>query len=397
MNFNPTASSSIRHTIRYLEWLILIVYFLIFVLNRRETSYSYLPIPTYVAFINLIVLTGLSFIFPINRPIWYRQAYIALEILTIMIARAVGVGYDIVLYLILAKSCFLFKRKLVIYITIFSGILWNFMIVLSVPKILEFNRLNITRILAEYDNTNLIIRRVVINDIGSYLTASIFVLLFCFVVISEQKSRQKAEALTQQVETLAASLERSRIAREIHDSLGHSLTTLDIQLELAQRLYYKDANKAVNSLNIAKDLASECLTKVRNSVQSIRQTNFNLNQALATLVEQVGRNQSFTIDLDSELPQLPSQTSHQLYCIVQEAVNNIQKHACAKNVNIKGFQNNQAIILEIIDDGKGFEVTAHHTGFGLRGMQERVQILGGELQVKSTFGKGTRIRVWIPS
>ncbi|MBF2014674.1 MAG: hypothetical protein IGS23_05580 [Rivularia sp. T60_A2020_040] len=62
-------------------------------------------------------------------------------------------------------------------------------------------------------------------------------LLFSFVVIAEQKSRQKAEALTQQVEILAASLERSRIAGEIHDSLGHSLTTLDIQLQLAQRLY----------------------------------------------------------------------------------------------------------------------------------------------------------------
>ncbi len=243
----------------------------------------------------------------------------------------------------------------------------------------------------------MIVRRVVIDNIADYLTISVFVLLFSFVAIAEQKSRQKAEALTQQVETLAASLERSRIAREIHDSLGHSLTTLDIQLELAQRLYEKDPNQAVNSLNIAKDLASECLTKVRNSVRSIRQTNFNLNQALATLVEQVGRNESFIINLNSELPQLPIQTSHQLYCIVREAVNNIQKHARAKVVNIKGYQNKEGVVLEITDDGRGFEVNAHHTGFGLRGMQERVQILGGEFQIKITLNKGTRIRVWIPS
>ena len=76
---------------------------------------------------------------------------------------------------------------------------------------------------------------------------------------------------------------------------------------------------------------------------------------------------------------------------------NIQKHADAKVVNIKGYQDTQGIILEIIDDGQGFEVNAHHTGFGLRGMQERVQILGGELEIKSTFGKGTWIRVLIPS
>jgi len=396
MHFNPTASSSIRRTILYLEWLLLIVYLLLFILNRSETSYSYLPIPTYVAFAHLIVLAGLSFIFPINRPPGYKQLYIGLEILTIMIARAVGIGFDLVLYLVIAKSCFLLKRKDVIILTIISGILWNFLLALSIPQILEFNRRNITQIVAELNNTNLIISRVVINDIGGYIAASIFVLLFSFVVIAEQKSRQKAEALTQQVETLAASLERSRIAREIHDSLGHSLTTLDIQLELAQRLYEKDPNQAVNSLNIAKKLSTECLAKVRHSVQSIRQNNFNLNQALEILVEQVGRNQSFVIDLDSKLPPLPNQTSHQLYCIVQEALTNIQKHASAKTVNIKAYQNTQGIILEIIDDGQGFEVTTHHRGFGLRGMQERVQILGGELEIKSTFDQGTHIQVWIP-
>lgn len=401
MSFNQTASLSIRRTIRYVEWLILIVYLLLFLLNRDGVNYSNLPIPTYITSTQIIVLTALSFIFPINRPIWERRAYIFLEIITVILPVGVGVDFEIALYLVLAKSCILLSRKEVIFITIFSGILYMSLIAKSIPLIAEFNRTNHNQLLKKYledlNNTDLIIRRAVINNFGGYLMASIFVLLFCFVVVAEQKSRQKAEALTQQIETLAANLERGRIAREIHDSLGHYLTTLDIQLELAQRLYDKDPNKAVNSLNIAKDLSSECLTRIRNSVQSIRQTNFNLNQALAILVEQVGRNQSFVINLDAELPQLPSQTSHQLYCIVQEAVTNIQKHAFAKVVNIKGYQNTQGIILEIIDNGQGFEVSAHHTGFGLRGMQERVQILGGELEIKSTFGKGTNIKVLIPS
>ena len=395
MDFNSKASSSIRRTVSYVEWLILFVYFLLFLLNRSETDYSSLLIPTYIRFTQLTVLTGLSFIFPINRPIWQRRAYIYLEILAIMIPASFGLYFEIALYFILLKSCFLFKRKEVIFTTIILGIVWTWTKVFSLPRLIEFNRANLTQIIATLDNTNLIIRRVVIDNIADYLTISIFILLFCFVIVAEQKSRQKAEALTQQIETLAGNLERSRIAREIHDSLGHSLTTLDIQLELAQRLYDKDPNKAVDSLNNAKDLSSECLTKVRNSVQSIRQINFNLNQALAILVEQVGQNQSFKIYLDSQLPQLPSQTSHQLYCIVQEAVTNIQKHAFAKVVNIKAYQNTQGIILEITDDGKGFEVNAHHTGFGLRGMHERVQILGGELQIKSTLNQGTRIRVWI--
>lgn len=396
MNFNSKAPSSIRRTVSYVEWLILIVYFLLFFLNRSQTDYSSLPIPTYIRFTQLTVLTALSFIFPINRPIWQRRAYIYLEVLAIMIPASFGLYFEIALYFILVKSCFLLKRKEVIFTTIIIGIVWNSLIAFSIPTLLEFSRANNSQLIAELNNTNLIIRRVVIRNIGDYLTISVFVLLFSFVVIAEQKSRQKAEALSQQIETLAANLERGRIAREIHDSLGHSLTTLDIQLELAQRLHDKDLNKAINSLNIAKELSSECLTKVRNSVQSIRQINFNLNQALATLVKQVVQNQSFIIYLDSQLPQLPNQTSHQLYCIVQEAITNIQKHAFAKVVNIKAYQNTQGIILEITDDGKGFEVNAHHTGFGLRGMHERVQILGGELQIKSTLGEGTRIRVWIP-
>ncbi|MEO1431565.1 MAG: sensor histidine kinase [Cyanobacteria bacterium J06633_8] len=397
MRFNQTASLSIRRTISYIEWSILIVYFLLFLLNRNEIDYNSLPIQTFVRFIQLLSLAALSFIFPINHPAWQRRAYIVLEVFAIMIPATFGIYFEISLYFILVKSCFLLKRKEVVFITILIGIVWNVIIAFSIPKILEFNKATLEERIAQLDNTNLIVRRVIIDNIGGYLTVSIFVLLFSFVVIAEQKSRRKAEKLTEQIETLAANLERGRIAREIHDSLGHSLTTLDIQLELAQRLYDKDPNKAVNSLNIAKDLSSECLTKVRNSVQSIRQINFNLNQALGTLIEQVGRNQSFKIYLDSQLPQLPSQTSHQLYCIVQEAVTNIQKHADAKVVNIKGYQNTEGITLEIADDGQGFEVNAHHTGFGLRGMQERVQILGGELQIKSTLGKGTQIRVWIPS
>ncbi|MBF2014675.1 MAG: hypothetical protein IGS23_05585 [Rivularia sp. T60_A2020_040] len=106
-----------------------------FVLNHSQTSYSYLLIPTYIAFAQIIVLAGLSLIFPINRPPGYRQTYIGLEILIIMIARAVGIGFNIVLYLVIAKSCFFLRRKQVIFMPIISGILWNLLLALSIPKI----------------------------------------------------------------------------------------------------------------------------------------------------------------------------------------------------------------------------------------------------------------------
>ncbi|ARV60845.1 sensor histidine kinase [Nostocales cyanobacterium HT-58-2] len=394
---NPIATtSSIRRTLQYVEWTLLIVYFFLVLVNRHQDVYVSQAIPTYVIFISLGVSAFLSFIFPSNHPLWQRRVYIFLEILSIMAARAVGLKLEILLYLVLTKGCFLLKRRELIITAIATGILWNVVWLCHLPFKIEFERAHIAQRIARLYDINSMIIRTTINETGSYLAASTFVILFAFVVIAEQKSRQKAEVLTKQVETLAATLERTRIAREIHDSLGHSLTTLDVQLELAQKLYQRDPIQATKSLDIAKDLAIQCLSEVRRSVQTMRQTHFNLNEALNILVEKVGRNQSFVIHCDVQLPQLPIQTSHQLYCIIQEGLTNIQKYALASVVNLKGYQTSDGIILELNDNGKGFEMSAPHSGFGLRGMQERVHILGGELKIKSTLGKGTQIQAIIP-
>lgn len=387
---------SIRRTVRYVEWTLIIVYFLLFLLNRRDGSYNSQLIPTYVNITYLALCTFLSFFFPINRPIWQRYIYLFLEVISIILARAVGTDFEILLYLVLVKSCFLLNRKQVIILAITSGIFWNIALTWSLPTLLEFTQNNLSQRIDELYDTNFIITRSLINNTGAYLAASTFVILFSFVILAEQKSRQQAEELTKRVESLAANLERNRIAREIHDSLGHSLTTLDVQLELAQRLYQQDPVKAAKSLDIAKELTSQCLTEVRRSVQTMRQSNFNLNEALSTLAQKVERNQSFTIRVNVKLPQLPVQISHQLYCIIQEGFTNIQKHAHAKLVTLHGRKNPDGIVLELIDDGRGFDVSAHHTGFGLRGMQERVSILGGELTIKSNLEQGTKIQVWIP-
>ncbi|MEC4819958.1 MAG: sensor histidine kinase [Scytonema sp. PMC 1069.18] len=390
-------TSSIRRTMRYIEWTLLGVYFILMIVNRREGSYLSQPLPTYVSLVCLFLLTWLSFQFPIYSPLWQRRVYIFLELLSIMLAKATGVKFDILLYLVIAKSCFLLPRKNIIIIVIVSGIIWSLLPIWSLPPILEFHRSHLSQRIAELYDTKFVITREVINGVGFYLAASTFVISFTFIVLAEQKSRQRAEVLTKQVENLAATLERTRIAREIHDSLGHSLTTLDVQLELAQKLSDRDPIQAAKSLDIAKELAGQCLSEVRRSVQTMRQSNFNLNEALSTLAEHVGRNQTFVINLDVKLPQLPVQTSHQLYCIVQEGLTNIQKHASATRVSLKGYQNTNGIIIELTDNGHGFEVSAPQTGFGLRGMQERILILGGELKINSTLGQGTQIQVMIPT
>ncbi|MEM6403833.1 MAG: ATP-binding protein, partial [Cyanobacteria bacterium P01_D01_bin.116] len=171
---------------------------------------------------------------------------------------------------------------------------------------------------------------------------------------------------------------------------------LDVQLELANKLAQRQPENALKTVHICKQLSSQCLVEVRRAVRTMRESTFNLNQALQALVEQVQQNQSLNICLEINLPNLPLQTAHQLYCIAKEGLTNIQKHADANKVTLRGARKFNNIVLEIIDNGKGFNPDSAHAGFGLKGMQERVDVLAGEMIIKSRKTKGTCIQVLIP-
>jgi len=393
---------SLPKVIRYVEWTILIVIFLVALIMLALASYFKLPeypsplLPFFMVFVSLAGCTILSFIFPIDRPLWQIRLYILLEILLIIPTTMMGVEIEILLYFYIGKSCFLLSRKDVLFTAITSCIVWN---ILSITNfIYRFDEvkeylmahLNDIYILEYMIPHNLIV------GISGYLVASVFVIMFCYVALAEQKSRKKAEKLAQEVEALASKLERHRIARDIHDSLGHSLTTLDVQLELANKLAPSQPENALKTVHICKQLSSQCLVEVRRAVRTMRESNFNLNEALLSLVEQVKKNQNLDISLEIKLPNLPLQTAHQLYCIAKEGLTNIQKHADASQVTLRGETKFNNIVLEIIDNGKGFNPDTSHSGFGLKGMQERVDVLAGEMIINSRKSKGTCINILIP-
>ncbi len=392
MNEIKNTFPSIRRTILYAEWTLLLV--TTFICLTSSAIY-YLPnTPKIVILPFIFAFALLSLIFPIKHNINQRRAYIFLEILLLLSIRLIGFNLDtILIHIIIAKSCFLLGRKDVIITVIATGLAWSLISFSTFPRAIEWLS-SVSPPTAE--DTKQIIIDSLIQDVGYYLAASVFVILMSFVVLAEQKSRQQAVALAQEVEVLAATLERTRIAREIHDSLGHTLTTLDVQLELVQRLRQRKPEQAIQALDTAKILAKQCLQDVRIAVQTMRSKDFNLNQALSTLVEQVKQNQSFTIRVDVNLPKLPLQTSHQLYCIVQEGLTNVQKHAHASCVMLRGYSTVSAIILELTDDGRGFDSELPRSGFGLRGIQERVQLLGGDLKINTEPSKGTCIQVMVP-
>jgi signal transduction histidine kinase len=336
----------------------------------------------------LFVIAFLPFIliFPVDRPLWQRRIYIILAILTIIS----GEYYEFFSFSLyctfLLKGCFLLPRRESIAIAIFFLVVASSSYILRVPEIIV--RMQDTDIKVYLNPL-----RIITGYIASYVGNCIFVLLLGGIWVEEQKSRQKAERLTQQVETLAVDLERNRIARDIHDTLGHSLTSLDVQIELAQRLQATEPARAQKSIDLAKKLSSQALDNVRQALGTMQRSNFDLKEAIVALGEQ---NLPFQMIIDVQFPKLSLQSSYQLYCIVQESLTNIQKHAQASKVSIEGSIVSGGTILKICDNGRGFNIYRSHAGFGLRNMKERVQCLGGDFNLDSEVGRGTEIKIFVP-
>ncbi|BAY84161.1 integral membrane sensor signal transduction histidine kinase [Calothrix parasitica NIES-267] len=393
---------SIPKVIRYVEWVILVVLFFIilFIISLpidAPTEYPQPLIPHNFVFGSLLICAFLSFIFPINRPLWQRRVYIFVEIISILPCHLMGWDLNLLLFLYIAKSCFLLNRRLDVIVTATATCL-SAVALDTFSFIYRFEAMR-NYWISHADKLLTLERMIpanVVPSLGIYFISCVFVIMFCYLAIAEQKSRKKAEKLAQEVEALASKLERHRIARDIHDSLGHTLTTLDVQLELANTLANRQPENALQALNICKQLSSQCLVEVRRAVRTMRDSTFDLNEALQTLVAQVRQNRSLDISMEMKLPNLPLQTAHQLYCIAKEGLTNIQKHADASQVTLKGETNFNNIVLEIIDNGKGFNPDSPHAGFGLKGMQERVDVLAGEMRIKSQKAKGTCIQVFIP-
>ena len=388
MKLSMISSPSFRSNLRYSEWVMIVGVSLGFLLDGSfQTS---IATSLQVVFC-LVGYALLSLVFPINRPLWQRQVYVLAGILLAIFIRVTGIGIELFLYLYIAKSCFLLNRINLI-LTVTLTLLLNLLtFVWALPKSAQMS----AALCVELGDRNQI--QQLIWLLSDNLVVTVFIIAFSFMVIAEQKSRKRAEALAEQVETLAATLERTRIARDIHDSLGHSLTNLNSRLTVAQKkLQQHDINAVCEAVDTAKFLATQCIEDVNHSLKTMRQSDFNLNQALTHLVEQLRYNQALSVQWEINLPKLPLQTSHHIYYIVKEGLINIQKYAHASAVRFRGVSTPEGILIELADDGQGFDPKLPHLGLGLQGIEERVQLLRGELTINSTPGSGTQIQIILP-
>ena len=247
----------------------------------------------------------------------------------------------------------------------------------------------------------------VINNAISFGLAMIFVLLLVNALLSERRSRQELAIAHEQlrqyalrIENQATLQERNRIAREIHDSLGHALTAQSIQLENALLFLSSNVEKSRGFITEAKQLGSQALREVRQSVATLRADPLqgqSLETAIVSLVRDYQRTTNIAPDCNISLEQpVSSEIATAIYRIVQEALMNIRKHSDATKVTIQLQSNAKKLYLLVEDNGKGFNPEQNTTGFGLHGMRERTVALNGKFRIVSLPGKGCQIQATIP-
>ena len=223
------------------------------------------------------------------------------------------------------------------------------------------------------------------------MPVTIFVI--CTIVTVEQMHHEKDAALSlshDEVRRLAATAERERIGRDLHDLLGHTLSLITLKLELSRKLFDRDVDAAKREVEEAEKVARHALAEVRSAVTGIRATDFAAELASARLLLESSR-----VHLDyGDLPaDLPGDVERGLSLILREAVTNIARHADASQARIEMTRERASVCMQISDNGRGgIEID----GNGLCGMRERVRALGGMLTFESPRGQGSRLRVVVP-
>jgi PAS domain S-box-containing protein len=197
--------------------------------------------------------------------------------------------------------------------------------------------------------------------------------------------------------------ERNRMARDIHDTLAQGFTGVIVQLEAAEdAISCGCREEADDHLHRAGELARRSLSEARRSVHALRPQalqEHNFWEALKGTIKNttVGTALHATFEAQGKLPELPQPWQENLLHIGQEALTNTLKYAHARNFETRISYKARQVRLELRDDGDGFKVKDGHDGVGLTGMRERVEQMGGKLEITSSRGKGTKITVVLPS
>ena len=232
----------------------------------------------------------------------------------------------------------------------------------------------------------------------------IFRLTEAQATVSDQYSELKVahdqlKQYSEQVEELTAIEERNRISREIHDTVGHKMTALLMQLQVAKELQHVNSEKSSAALTVSEGLAREALHETRMSVRTLRADAGDSRSFVTKVRELLGEYEqqtglASTLHVEGEASAIPPSIQLALTRLVQESLTNAVKHGGAKTCEVELVIKEEIVSLTVKDDGQGSSEV--QPGFGMTNMRERVQNHGGRLMFETTPEQGFSIKAEFP-
>jgi signal transduction histidine kinase len=219
-----------------------------------------------------------------------------------------------------------------------------------------------------------------------------------------QEAHEQLKAYTSQAQQLAVAEERNRLAREMHDALGHRLTVAVVQLEGAQRLIPTHPERSASMIEAMRTQLKQALAELRQTVSTLRspENAAVLPGSLATAVTHLAHTfQEATglpvhLQLPDDVPLLPEAHRLALYRAAQESLTNVQRHANARQAWLNLDADDEQVTLTVADDGQGFGSEVADGRFGLIGLRERAKQLGGVLTLGAAEQGGVRLCLQLP-
>ncbi|MEO1670156.1 MAG: sensor histidine kinase [Cyanobacteria bacterium J06631_2] len=399
----------------YLEWVLLgiaLIGAFSFVVPHPRHRFMTHPAGFNLAGIVCIAVLGLMGLWlPRNKQFWQQVYILAGFVLSWLAIALISRGervFPALLLIVVIRACLLFSwwGRVVVALSAFGSFL--------TLQVMELMRVSLFGVplgrplpgaLRRLPPAEL--RRVwfgwMFNSALLFAFVLAFVLLLVGAVLAENKSKSKLIEAHRRLRNYAAKIEdqatleeRNRIAREIHDSVGHYLTAQSIQLENTSLFMAADPAKANDHLAKARDLGKEALSNIRNSVATLRNSpcpDTPIKQLVADFKSHSDLEICDRIDLPHPLTQ---EIKISLLRIVQEALTNITKHSSATKVDLDLNTTPHQVFLTIQDNGIGFDPSVNTTGFGLQSMSERTAALNGTLEITSDCDQGTQIKIKIP-
>ena len=303
-----------------------------------------------------------------------------------------------------------------------TGGIWGLVILLLVPLILVSWQYSLRAVIAYIAGTaffELIFTvptavRIEIDVpavIGVVVVRSLLFLLIGSIIVRLMKEqREQREALARAnielarhattIEQLATSRERNRLARELHDTLAHTLSGLAVQLEAIISIEEKDPKAMQGMLEKSLKTTREGLREARRAIQALRASpleDMGFVLALRNLAESTAERANLTLDLllPTRLEDLGPTLEQGLYRIAEQAIANVAQHANATRMRVRLTREDGGLELHVSDDGCGFEPenVEREGRYGIQGMRERAKMIGGDLEIISQPGEGTSIRL----